>query len=149
MKTWMILLAAFAAAPAFAKPAAAPTPVATPARLPGLVFALSTGLEDGMKMTTAFRQARVALAEGAVDRSTVVISGRAAVIFLPGFTLPADLAAEMKSAKEAGVRVVVCEHSLGRFGIPTEHAATMAEVVPRAIVEIATLAAAGHEVLSF
>lgn len=152
MKTaWIAALVALTAAgPALARPApAAPVAEAPPARAKGLVFALTTGLEDPMQAVAALRHARVVLTEGGAERATVVISGRATVYLLPGYTMPADLQTELDAAKQAGVRVVVCEHALGRFGVPVEHAATMVEVVPKAILEIAALVAQGHEVLNY
>lgn len=149
LRTAALLLATATSAVAVAKTPAPPPVAAEPARAHGLVFALTTGPEDMMRMSSPFRQARMVMEQHASDRATIVISGRAAVLLLPGYTMPAELKTEFEAAKAAGVRIVACEHSLGRFGIPVEHARTLVEVVPAAILEIARLVGEGDEVLNY
>ncbi len=146
---WVLLVSVtLLTAMLFGAHATAAAPAAADAR-PGLVFALRTGPEDVTAMSSAFRHARVAKEAGHVGDVTVIVYGRAAVVFDPTFALPAEVRDNLKGARDAGVRIVACETALNKHGIPVEAARLSAEVVPQGIVEITRLVAAGHEVLSY
>lgn len=148
MRATLAIFALALASPALAaKPAPAPTVV--PAAPPGLVFAARTGLEDVQELTAAFRHARIAKETGVLSQVTVVVYGRAIVVFDPDVKLPSDLATAIADARTAGVRLVACETALDKYGIPKESLVGKAETVPSGIGEIARLVAAGDEVMSY
>ena len=133
-----------------AKPLPAAPAVAEARADAGLVFALTTGLDDVGTMTSAFRHAQVVQESGAVDSVTVIVYGRAIVVFDPAVTaVPAEVRTVMASARASGVRIVACETALEKYGITKETAASQAETVPQGIVEVARLAGLGHEVLTY
>ena len=143
-----LLLLPFLLGPLVLPEALAKPPEAEQAQT-GLVFALRTGLEDEIALESAFRHAKVVKESGTVSEVTIVVYGRAIVVFDPGVTLPADLKTSFEGARSAGVRIVACETALRKYGIPTDEAARSADVVPQGIVEIARLVASGQEVLSY
>lgn len=130
-------------------PDALAAPKADEQAAPGLVFALRTGLEDASTLEGAFRHAKAIKEAGLLAEVTVIVYGRAIVVFDPTMTLPADVKASFEGARSAGVRIVACETALRKYGIAPEDAARVAEVVPQGAVEISRLVAAGHEVLSY
>ncbi len=140
-----------AAVPAFAAKPVPAAPAAPETRgEAGLVFALMTGLDDVGKLTSAFRHAKTVKEAGVVDSVTVIVYGRAIVVFDPTVTaVPAEVRAQMTEARAAGVRIVACESALEKFGITKETAAGQAETVPQGIVEVARLVKLGHEVLTY
>lgn len=137
------------AAPAVAAKPEPPADTTRQAEAAGLVFALRTGLEDTLTLTSAFRHAKTAKESGHLANVTVVVYGRAIVAFDPDVALPADMKAAMDEARAAGVRIVACETALSKYGISKEAALAHGETVPNGMSEIARLVAAGHEVLSY
>lgn len=145
----LLLLAALSPAAALgAKPPPAPAAPAA-AAAPGLVFVVRTGLEDAITLSSALRHAKVAKESGGVPEVTIVVYGRAIVIFNKNIAMPEDIRAHLAAARAAGVRVVACKTALDKNGIPEAMAAEQAEVVPQGIVEIARLAGLGHALLSY
>lgn len=151
VSTMILLPLLLAAGPAVAAKPVAAAPAATEAREEaGLVFVLTTGLEDVGTMTSAFRHAQTVKESGAVDSVTVIVYGRAIVVFDTAVTaVPAEVRTVMANARASGVRIVACETALEKFGISKETAATQAETVPQGIVEVARLVRLGHEVLTY
>lgn len=115
----------------------------------GLVFALRTGPEDVTALESAFRHARAVKESGVLSDVTVIVYGRAIVVFDPNVTLPGEIRTNLEGARSAGVHILACDTALRKYGISPEDAARSADVVPQGIVEIARLVAAGHEVLSY
>jgi intracellular sulfur oxidation DsrE/DsrF family protein len=145
----LVLFTALAPAPALAAKAPPTTAAPAPQAAPGLVFVLRTGLEDAVTLSSALRHAKVAKESGAVAEVTVVVYGRAIVIFDKDVKMPEDIGANLVAARAAGVRVVACKTALDKYGIPEAVAAEKAEVVAQGIVEIARLAALGHALLPY
>lgn len=132
-----------------APPPPAPPAAPAPAAARGLVFVLTTGVEDPMALGNAFRHARVAKESGHLAEITVVVYARGIQVFDTSIEATAAAHKELEAARAAGVRVVACENAISKWGIPREVVAAQAELVPQGIVEVARLVAAGHEVLSY
>jgi hypothetical protein len=137
----LVLFTALAPAPALAAKAPPATAAPAPQAAPGLVFVLRTGLEDAVTLSSALRHAKVAKESGAIAEVTVVVYGRAIVIFDKDVKMPEDIGANLVAARAAG--------ALDKYGIPESVAAEQAEVVAQGIVEIARLAALGHALLPY
>jgi intracellular sulfur oxidation DsrE/DsrF family protein len=145
----LLVLALVTPLPALAAKGPAPAAAAPAPRAAGLVIAARTGPEDTTTLSSAFRHARVAKESGHLAEVTVVVYGRAIVVFDPAVTLPDEVRAQLHQAKAAGVRLVACKTALERFGVPVEAAAQLAEVTDQGMGEIARLVSLGHEVMSY
>ncbi len=143
-----ILLTLTAVTAEAAPPKSAPVEAA-PAAVKGLVFVVTVGLEDGMNLSSAFRHARVVKESGLLPEVTVVVYGRGIQVFDTGISAADGARKELDEARAAGVRIVACENSISKWGIPREVVSARAELVPAGVVEVARLVAAGHEVLSY
>jgi hypothetical protein len=142
------LVGVLAAGPALAaKPA--PTPAVQPAPKGRLLFAVQTGPEDLQTVQAAIRHAKVALETGHLSDVELVFFGRAGSLFDPDAKVfPDEVVAALAATRAAGVRVVVCAHTLARIGVDPARV-DRAEVVPMAIGEIAQRVAEGWEVVNY
>jgi uncharacterized membrane protein YedE/YeeE/intracellular sulfur oxidation DsrE/DsrF family protein len=147
---WLLWPLLLAVPPAEAARPEKPTPAGPEEREEtGLVFALTTGPEDLGTLSSAFRHAKTARDSGVIEQVTVIVYGRAIVVFDPDVALPAEVRSLVSEARAAGVRIVACETALAKHGISPQAAAESAELVPQGIVEVARLVARGHEVLTY
>ncbi|WP_406695629.1 DsrE family protein [Singulisphaera sp. Ch08] len=116
-----------------------------------MVFVLTTGLEDVQSVNMAIRHAGMALKSGYLDDSVLLVYGRSVQAFSKDITAkPPQVAAAIKEAKEAGVRIVVCGEALKRFDIPKEKLEPgVDEVVPNSIVTLAELVSKGYQIIKY
>ena len=109
-----------------------------------LVLVAISGPEDVQRMTAPFRHAAVLKKSGKVADVAVVVYGRAvAALDTRAAGIPDETRKQIDAAKQAGVHIYVCEHSLTQAGIAADAVAPAAERVPQGIVKIAELVGDG------
>ncbi|MCA1663133.1 MAG: DsrE family protein [Myxococcales bacterium] len=112
---------------------------------PKLVLVAMSGPEDVQRMTAPFRHAAILKKSGKVADVAVVVYGRAvAALHARAAAVPDETRKQIAAAKQAGVHIYVCEHSLAQAGIAADAVAPEAERVPQGIVKIAELVGDGY-----
>lgn len=140
-------LAALAAEPSQAPQAAARK---TPARQGKLVFVSTTGLEDTLTLSSAFRHAKAAKESGYLSDVVWLTYGRAVVALDPTVkAVPEPVRKQAQEAKAAGVRLVACGAALKKFDIDPKKLQPQAEVVDNGVAELARLVAEGYQVIRY
>jgi len=131
-----------------AKQTTAPTPAPTEKRT--LVFALTTGLEDPQAMQMAFRHARVAADQHTLGEVVVLVYSRGVQSLDAGAARPPGVAKLAQEAMAAGVKVLVCAHSMQMGDVPAERLDPKpTQIVPQAIVALVGYVAKGAAVVRY
>ena len=128
-----------------------------PAASPGskghgkMVFVLTTGLEDLQSVNMAIKQSGVAHKSGFLDETVLLVYGRSVQAFSRDIKAkPPQVAKAIEEAKEAGVRILVCQVALKQFGIPEDRLESgVSEIVPNAIETLAELVSKGYQIIKY
>jgi intracellular sulfur oxidation DsrE/DsrF family protein len=124
--------------------------VAEGAPKPKLVLVAMSGTEDSHRMTAPFRHAAILKKSGKVADVAVVVYGRAvAALNTHAAGISEETRKQIEAAKQAGVHIYVCEHSLAQAGIAADAVAPEAERVPQGIVKIAELVGEGYTPMQY
>ena len=124
-------------------------PAAAAPKVKLLLVAMS-GPEDIHRMSSPFRHAAILKKSGKAAEVAVVVYGRAvAAVTTNVKSVPEPTRDSFMEARDAGVHVYVCEHSLAQAAIGREALMPGVELVPQGIVKIAELVEAGHVPLQY
>jgi intracellular sulfur oxidation DsrE/DsrF family protein len=125
-------------------------PLAHAAPKAKLALVALSGIEDVHRMTAPFRHAAILKRSGKVADVVVVVYGRAvAALNTRAAGVPEDTRKQIEAARQAGVHIYVCEHSLAQMGIAADAVSPAAERVPQGIVKIAELVEDGYTPMQY
>ena len=130
--------------------AAQAAPPMHPAGNGKMVLVGLSGLEDVQRMTAPLRHAAMLKRESKLKEIVVVLYGRAVAALnsrAPG--VPEEARKQLDAARQAGVHVFACEHSLEQLGIPLEALPAGVEHVPHGIFKIAELVGEGYAPMQY